>query len=177
MKRRWRLSCSALLNLENAFANSFIFIIIIILISVSKIWGSQIAVIIIFFFLKKKERVIDLFGAGSEERANSELEGSVEIGLPPWSSSSYFSRSSSRSRSSTTSCFLHISQFKKKKKKEKKVNPSSNLKQIQTNRLEKQLQQQQHVMSKWCDCNQRRRLFFWISYLNFFEYLVETGGR
>jgi hypothetical protein len=55
MKRRWRLSCSALLNLENAFANSFIFIIIIILISVSKIWGSQIAVIIIFFFLKKRK--------------------------------------------------------------------------------------------------------------------------
>lgn len=73
-----------------------------------------------FFFFKKKERVIDLFGAGSEERANSELEGSVEIGLPPWSSSSYFSRSSSRSRSSTTSCFLHISQFKEKKKKKRR---------------------------------------------------------
>jgi hypothetical protein len=47
------------------------------------------------------------------------------------------------------SIFLNLR--KKKKKKEKKVNPSSNLKQIQTNRLEKQLQQlqqQQHVMSK-----------------------------
>lgn len=43
------------------------------------------------------------------------------------------------------SIFLNL---RKKRKKEKKVNPSSNLKQIQTNRLEKQLQQQQHVMSK-----------------------------
>lgn len=43
------------------------------------------------------------------------------------------------------SIFLNL---RKKKKKEKKANPSSNLKQIQINRLEKQLQQQQHVMSK-----------------------------